>query len=88
MYLLSSIADAGLNNTVFALPRIVPQIHDNSYGRTAEADPYAWGVHELTAMVRSLTHLSGASTMPSIEEWAVLPDKVCFPPAAQPELVH
>jgi hypothetical protein len=78
MYWLDFLTDAGLNNTVIALPRIVPQIHDNRYERTAGTDPYAWGVSEVIAMVRSLAHLSGATTMPSVEEWAVLSDKVCF----------
>ena len=54
----------------------MPQVHDAGYERSAYVDPLAWGVPELTAMVRSFTRLTGASTVPSLQEWPILPDKV------------
>lgn len=64
------------SNTVVVLPRHVPQTHDTSYERTAAMDPLAWGVPDLVNMVRSLTGLTGAVTVPGLDEWALLPDKV------------
>ena len=65
-----------MSKTTILLPRIVPQVHDATYERSALVDPLAWGVPELTAMVSSFTRLSGASTVPSLKEWPILPDKV------------
>ena len=61
---------------MIVLPRHVPQTHDTSYERTADVDPLAWGVPDLVNMVRSLTRLTGAVTVPGLDEWALLPDKV------------
>lgn len=72
----ASLLPADLSNTVIVLPRVVPQVHDTGYQRSAGVDPLSWGVPELAAMVTSFTQLSGASTLPSLEEWRVLPDKV------------
>ena len=68
------------------LPRHVPQTHDTTYERTAVADPLAWGVPDLVNMVRSLGRLSGAVTVPDLDEWALLPDKVT--PASHTSMVN
>ena len=72
----SVILAADFSNSVIVLPRIVPQVHDTGFQRTSAVDPLAWGVPELAAMVRSLSQVSGAATVPGIDEWVILPDKV------------
>ena len=74
---------ADLSNTVIVLPRNVPQTHDTTYERTAAVDPLAWGVPDLVHMVRSLTRLTGAVTVPGLDEWVLLPDKVTPDPTSE-----
>ncbi len=69
-----------LSSTVIVLPRNVPQTHDTTYERTALVDPLAWGVPDLVNIVRSLTCLTGAVTVPGLDEWVLLPDKVTSDP--------
>ncbi len=73
---------ADFSNTVIVLPRNVPQTHDTTYERTALADPLAWGVPDLVNMVRSLARLTGAVTVPGLDEWVLLPDKVASDPTS------
>ena len=54
----------------------MPHVHEVSLERTAQIDPLAWDVPVLATFARSLVNLTGAATIPSVEEWAVLADKV------------
>ena len=71
-----ALVDADLRNTVIVLPRHVPQTHDTTHERTAAANSLAWGVPDMVNMVQSLVGLTGAVTVPGLDEWTLLPDKV------------
>ena len=72
---------AGLNNTVNLLPRIVSKVHDSCPPHRGAAsgsklDPLGWDVAQLVDFVRALLEQTGAASVPSLEEWAILADKV------------
>lgn len=66
----------GLENTVLLLPRLVPRLRDASLVGTLEEDPLSWGVPQVIQQVQALIDQSGLTTLPSLEEWATLSDKV------------
>ena len=67
----------GLRDTVIILPRVVSRIHDSMhYEAAAGEDPLAWDVAKLVGFVRALLERTGATSLPSLDEWAVLADKV------------
>lgn len=59
------------------LPRIVPQVHRLEPARVTPEDSIAWEVPQLAALVDNFCKVTGATTLPSLHEWTVLPDKVC-----------
>ncbi len=68
---------AGLADTVIVLPRIVPQVRSLDPDRTPTENFKVWDMAKLTGLVQHFCSLTGASTLPSLAEWSVLPDKVC-----------
>lgn len=58
------------------LPRLVPRLHDPSAEYTYGQDPLAWDVPLVLQQVQALIDHTGVSTLPALEEWAVLADKV------------
>ncbi len=62
------------------LPRVVPHVHQLESSHVEPRDPIAWEVPHLAALVANFCGATGATTVPSVEEWSVLPDKVT-PPA-------
>jgi hypothetical protein len=67
---------AGLEEAVLLLPRIVPRLHDTGVNAGPGENPLAWGVPALVQQVEALVRRAGLTTLPSLEEWALLPDKV------------
>ncbi|CAL8472050.1 g11592 [Coccomyxa elongata] len=67
--------NAGLHNAVLLLPRLVPRLHETGIERTPDQDPRAWDVAHVIKQVEALVNLTGLTTLPSLEEWAVLADK-------------
>lgn len=70
---------AGLSNAVLLLPRIVPRLHDASVAPAFGENPLAWDVAQLVAQLQALVDRTGVTTLPSLQEWAVLPNKVQLP---------
>ncbi|DBA85767.1 TPA: hypothetical protein ACH3X1_005325 [Trebouxia sp. C0004] len=73
-----SNAGMQLSNTVIILPRIVTRLHpvheaphDHAY-----QDLAAWDVGFVIQMLREFLRVSSAQTVPSLEEYRILPDKV------------
>lgn len=72
-------ASMQLSNTVIILPRIVTRLHpvheaphDHVY-----QDLMAWDVDFVIQMLQEFLRVSSAKTLPSLEEYRILPDKVC-----------
>ena len=71
-----------LSNTIIVLPRIVTMIRPvtNSHKRIpwnhVWNDTAAWSRDTLIEMLEKVTQLTGAKTIPSPAEYAILPDKV------------
>jgi len=83
----SSRKNAGiqLRNTVIILPRIVTRLHpvhepqqDHVYD-----DLVAWDVDFVIQMLQKFLRVSSAKTVPSLEEYRILPDKVPMPENAE-----
>lgn len=72
----NSVQSAGLHNAVLLLPRLVPRLHDTGIQQTLDQNPRAWDVVHVIKQVEALVNLTGLTTLPSLEEWAVLADKV------------
>ncbi|DBA88898.1 TPA: hypothetical protein ACH3X2_000140 [Trebouxia sp. C0005] len=71
-------ASMQLSNTVIILPRIVTRLHpvheaphDHVY-----QDLMAWDVDFVIQMLQEFLRVSSAKTLPSLEEYRILPDKV------------
>ena len=71
-------ASMQLSNTVIILPRIVTRLHpvheaphDHAY-----QDLTAWDVDFVVQMLQEFLRVSSAQTVPSLEEYRILPDKV------------
>ncbi|KAL0053162.1 hypothetical protein WJX82_001794 [Trebouxia sp. C0006] len=71
-------ANMQLSNTVIILPRIVTRLHpvheaphDHAY-----QDLMAWDVDFVIQMLQEFLQVSSAQTVPSVEEYRILPDKV------------
>ncbi len=75
-------APAELSNTVVVLPRVVPQVNDLNPDSFRTDDPRLWNVTSLAGLVQGFLNRTGATTLPSLTEWTILPDKVCFSPMA------
>lgn len=67
---------AGFAHTVIVLPRIVPHVRNFDPERTPSEDERIWDVPKLAGLVEDFCSLTGATTLPSLAEWSVLPDKV------------
>ncbi|KAK9813200.1 hypothetical protein WJX72_010477 [[Myrmecia] bisecta] len=67
-----------LPEAVFILPRVVPQIRMGGIAPvTAKyADQYAWDLATVVDMVGRFLNVTGAISVPTLEEWSILPDKV------------
>lgn len=68
--------DADLHNTVIVLPRVVPQVSDLSPEAFRPYDPREWNIPLLAGLVQGFLNRTGATTLPSLQEWTTLPDKV------------
>jgi hypothetical protein len=83
---------ASIAGSVVLLPQIVPMLRNNHPRRPltqAHADPYAWGLPRVRAMLAAFLAAAGATSIPPLEEYTRLPDKVpnntlctafCWPP--------
>ena len=69
-------ASADLSNTVVVLPRVVPQVNDLNPDSFRTDDPRLWNVTSLAGLVQGFLNRTGATTLPSLTEWTILPDKV------------
>lgn len=58
------------------LPRVVPQVNDLTPDSFRTDDPRLWNVTSLAGLVQGFLNRTGATTLPSLTEWTVLPDKV------------
>ena len=58
------------------LPRVVPQVNDLSPDSFRTDDPRLWNVTALAGLVQGFLNRTGATTLPSLAEWTILPDKV------------
>lgn len=67
---------ADLANKVIILPRIVPHVRNFSPDRFPTNDRSSWDVARLRDLVAAFCSATGATTLPSLAEWSVLPDKV------------
>ena len=57
------------------LPRIVPQVNDLNPDAFRTDDPRLWNVTSLAGLVQGFLNRTGATTLPSLTEWTILPDK-------------
>ena len=62
------------------LPRVVPQVNDLNPDSFRTDDPRLWNVTSLAGLVQGFVNKTGATTLPSLTEWTILPDKVWFSP--------
>ena len=74
----SAKSSRDLSNTVIILPRIVPRLHPV---HTAQADHIyqdlvAWDVDFMIQMLQEFLRISSAKTLPTLDEYRILPDKV------------
>ena len=69
-------APADLSNTVIVLPRVVPQVNDLSPNAFKTDDPRQWNVTALANLVQGFLNRTGATTLPGLTEWTILPNKV------------
>lgn len=58
------------------LPRVVPQVSDLSPEAFRPYDPREWNIPLLAGLVQGFLNRTGATTLPSLQEWTTLPDKV------------
>ena len=64
------------------LPQIVPALRNNAYRRPltlSYRDPYSWDLPTLSAMLSAFFSASGTTSLPPLEEYTTLPDKVVCP---------
>ena len=61
---------------MIVLPRVVPQVNDLSPNGFKTDDPREWNVRALANLVQGFLNKTGATTLPSLTEWTILPDKV------------
>ena len=73
-----SNASVQLDNTVIILPRIVTRLHPvhEELQDHAFQDLVAWDVDFVIQMLQEFLRVSSAKTLPSLEEYRILPDKV------------
>lgn len=73
--LLDSIA-----GSVVILPRLVPMLHDKEHSNVTSAfpPPVYWDAPLVLAMLAKFTAATRVATVPSLQEYAVLPDKVAL----------
>ena len=74
----SAKSSLDFSNTVIILPRIVPRLHPV---HTAQADHIyqdlvAWDVDFVVQMLQEFLRISSAKTLPTLDEYRILPDKV------------
>ena len=58
------------------LPRVVPQVNDLRPEAFQPYDPREWNVSSLAGLVQGFLNRTGATTLPSLQEWTTLPNKV------------
>ena len=66
------------------LLRVVPQVNDLNPDAFRTDDPRLWNVTSLAGLVQGFLDRTGATTLPSLTEWTILPDKAC----PLPDLAH
>ena len=70
---------APIAGSVVLLPQIVPALRNVNAKRPLtqrHADPYAWDLPRVRAMLEAFLGASGAASIPPLEEYTALPDKV------------
>jgi len=54
----------------------VPQVNDLSPNAFKTDDPRQWNVTALANLVQGFLNRTGATTLPGLTEWTILPNKV------------
>jgi hypothetical protein len=68
-----------ITGSVVMLPQIVPALRNNSPRRPLTLqyrDPYSWDLPTLSGMLSAFFRASGTTSLPPLEEYTMLPDKV------------
>ncbi len=68
-----------IEGSVVILPQIVPALRNNCARRPltlAYRDPYSWDLDTLSVMLSAFFKASGTTSLPPLEEYTSLPDKV------------
>ena len=81
-------ASMQLSNTVIILPRVVTRlhpVHEDPHDHVYQ-DLMAWDVDFVIQMLQEFLRVSSAQTVPSLEEYRILPDKVYHAFAGSPAL--
>lgn len=75
---------APIAGSVVLLPQIVPALRNVNAKRPLtqrNADPYAWDLPGVRGMLEAFLAAAGATSIPPVEEYTQLPDKVLWSPS-------
>lgn len=66
--------------SVIILPRMLPMLHNKGHANVTSAfpPPAVWDVPIVLGMLEKYIAVAGVATVPSLQEYAVLPDKVAL----------